>query len=877
MKKILILLYGILLSFSCYGKEKCYPIDLRCEYLCRPLSIDERSPRLSWKLFDRRADALQTAYYVAVSTDSLSLLKGENILWSEEKKSNNTLIRYTGKELEPFTRYYWCVSIADKDGQKSSKVISSFETGMLDQQNWKGKFISDGKDIEDRSTPYFRKNIGISKKVKSARAYITAAGLYELSINGKKIGDHILDPAYTDFAKRLLYATYDVTKDLKQGENILGILLGNGWYNHQPVAEWNFHQADWRGRPSFCLNLRIVYTDGTEEVIASDRSFETTASPLTFNAIYLGEGYDFRRENRETYALESNGGDWQRAIEVATPAEKLVALNMPPIRITDRLHAKSIKKFSDTNYVFDFGQNWCGIIDGVFKGIEGTRVKIKHAESLDEKREHVYDDCLTGFYNAERYGKHPDDEQFQTDIIYLDGKKDHFVPRFSYKGFRYMEITSDKPLKLDKKSLNSCFVHTDVPEIGSFECSNPLFNKIMSATRYSYLSNLIGIPTDCPQREKNGWTGDAHLAIETGLYNYDAITFYEKWMRDLQDNMFDNGRLACIIPSGGWGQTDNTVDWTCAVAIIPWTIYEFYGDATCLAENYEMMKKHADFFLKHYPAGLVPDACLGDWCPYKAVSNKELTASICFFRMVDIIAKAARLFNKEDDLFFYRKMADKIKTAINKKFLNEETGIYASGYQAELSMPLRWNIVPEHCRAKVAANLSARVKQDNDHLDVGIFGCQALLDALTTTGNVEQAYRIANQTDEPSWGNWIERGATTLHEWWQYDGKAITSENHIMFGEIGAWLYKTLGGINPDVACPGFKNVILRPYFLKDISYVKVSYITPQGMVKSSWNRKGAKIIYKVTVPPNSTATLFLQKDEPVNLKSGTFTFEVIP
>ena len=444
MKKIVILLYGILLSFSCYGKEKCYPIDLRCEYLCRPLSIDERSPRLSWKLFDRRADALQTAYYVAVSTDSLSLLKGENILWSEEKKSNNTLIRYTGKELEPFTRYYWCVSIADKDGQKSSKVISSFETGMLDQQNWKGKFISDGKDIEDRSTPYFRKNIGISKKVKSARAYITAAGLYELSINGKKIGDHILDPAYTDFAKCLLYATYDVTKDLKQGENILGILLGNGWYNHQPVAEWNFHQADWRGRPSFCLNLRIVYMDGTEEVIASDRSFETTASPLTFNAIYLGEGYDFRRENRETYALESNGGDWQRAIEVATPAEKLVALNMPPIRITDRLHAKSIKKFSDTNYVFDFGQNWCGIIDGVFKGIEGTRVKIKHAESLDEKREHVYDDCLTGFYNAERYGKHPDDEQFQTDIIYLDGKKDHFVPRFSYKGFRYVEITSEK-------------------------------------------------------------------------------------------------------------------------------------------------------------------------------------------------------------------------------------------------------------------------------------------------------------------------------------------------------------------------------------------------------------------------------------------------
>lgn len=876
MKKISVLLYALLLSYYCYGKEKCYPVDLRCEHLCRPLGMDEKEPRFSWKLFDERSNALQTAYRVTVALDSLSLVKGGNYIWSEEKKSNSTRIRYAGEGLKPFTKYYWGVEVWDKEGEKSLKAVSSFETGMMTQQNWKGHFISDGKDIEDRSTPCFRKKMHVGKEVESARVYVTAAGLYELSINGKKVGDHVLDPAYTDFAKRLLYVTYDVTDRLMPGENTLSVLLGNGWYNHQPVAEWNFHQADWRGRPSFCLNLRIQYSDGTEELVVSDHSFETAASPVTFNAIYLGEGYDFRKECRGgDQSLGDERMNWQPAVEIAVPTEKITAQSMPPIRITDRLQAKKIKKFSDTNYVFDFGQNWSGMIEGTFKGIKDTRVKIKHAESLDEKNEHVYDDCLTGFYNDKRYGKHPDDERFQTDILYLDGKKDHFTSRFSYKGFRYVEVTSDKPLKLNKNSLTSNFIHTDVPEIGFFECSNPLFNKIMSATRYSYLSNLTGIPTDCPQREKNGWTGDAHLAIETGLYNFDAITFYEKWMRDFQDNLSDEGRLACIIPSGGWGQTDNTVDWSCAVAIIPWTIYEFYGDDTCLNENYEMMKTHADYFLKHYPAGLVPDACLGDWCPYKAVSNKELTASICFFRMVDIVAKTARLFNKKDDLFFYKKMADKIKMAINKKFLNEETGIYASGYQAEQSMPLRWNIVPEPCRAKVAARLSERVKQDNDHLDVGIFGCQALLDALTVTGNVEQAYRIANQVDEPSWGNWIERGSTTLHEWWKYDGKAITSQNHIMFGEIGAWLYKTLGGIQPDAACPGFKNILLKPYFMKDINYVNVSYNTPQGVVKSSWNRRGKKIIYKVTVPPNSTATLFLPEEEPANLQAGTFTFEV--
>ena len=865
-----------LLKLSAQNENSCVPTNLRCEHLARPLGIDRQSPRFSWYLSDTRNGAKQTAYQIAVGKDSLALSKGKGAIWIS---GDQMLTTYTGKALEPCTRYYWSISVWDKDKKKSQPVVSSFETGLLTQRNWQGKFISDGKDMESRDTPYFRKQISLNKEVESTRAYIVAAGLYELSINGEKVGDHYLDPAFTDYGKRLLYVTHDVTNLLQQGKNAIGVILGNGWYNHQPVAEWNFHNAPWRDRPSFCMDIRIRYTDGTEEIIASDNSFKTNSGPITFNAIYLAENYDFRKDMPNWNKPSFDDSSWQTATEVEKPDVIISSQTMHPIRITDFRKPIEVKKLSDTLYLYNFGQNWSGITTFTAQGEAGTKVKLRHGEQLDSRGKRLFDDNNTQFYQNVneplKYGKHPEDELFQTDVLILDGKKNTFTPHFNYKGFQYVEVSSDKPLEQDKQDMTSHFIHTDLPQIGTFECSDSLINRLWRATNYSYLSNLVGYPTDCPHREKNGWTGDAHLAIETALFNYDGITLYEKWLADHRDNMYENGRLHCIIPSGGWGS--DIVDWTCSVTLIPWAIYEFYGDQTCLRDNYTEMKRHTDYWLSKFPEGLVGDAGLGDWVPHKAVANRELSASIYHYKNADIMSRTAKLFGYEEEYKYYKNEAEKIKAAINNKYLNKETGIYASGYQTEQSMPLYWGIVPEELKAKVEERLSERVHMDKDHLDFGIMGCKTVLNALTESGHVEQAFRIVTQQDYPSWGNWLRQGATTLFKNWDYNGLAWGySQNHIMYGEIGAWFYKALAGINLDPQQPGFKNILLKPHFVKELTYVKASYHSPYGEIISAWKRVGDKVIYQVTIPANTTATLYLEhKDVPKTLSSGSYEFKI--
>lgn len=782
-------------------------------------------------------------------------------------------VAYSGRRLKPFTRYYWSVTVWDKDGLRSNPVVSSFETGFMDTASWNGSFISDGKEAEDRSTSCFRKKITIKKELASARAYIAAAGLYELSLNGCKVGDHFLDPAFTNYDKRLLYVSYDVTDALTPGDNVVGVVLGNGWYNHQPEAVWNFHNAPWRARPSFCLDLRVRYTDGTEETFSSDSSFRVADSPVTFNAIYVAENYDFRKDMDGWNTVPFDDSAWRAATELpSVPSERIVSQAMHPIRITDSRRPVSVRRLNDTLWLYDFGQNWAGVTSFTAKGEPGTKVRLRHGEQLDSRGRRIFDDNHLQFY----HNRCDADEIFHTDVLVLDGREDTFMPRFNYKGFQYVEVISDRPLELDANSMRSHFVHTDLPVAGNFECSDTLINRLWKATNISYLSNLVGYPTDCPQREKNGWTGDAHLAVETGLFNYDGITLYEKWMADHRDDMDSVGSLHCIIPSGGWG-LGPLVDWTCSMTVIPWTLYEYYGDKTPLAENYGAMKRHTDFWLAKYPDGLVPDACLGDWVTHRAVANKELTASIYNYKNADIVSKAAEILGRDAESAYYREKAEMIKKAINDKFLDRETGIYASGFQTEQSMPLYWGIVPDECRGKVAARLSKRVSDDKDHLDFGIMGCKTVMNALTEAGYAEQAFRMVTQQDYPSWGNWLRQGATTLFENWDYNGLAAGySQNHIMYGEIGAWFFKALAGINADPENPGFKNVLLKPHFVADLDYVKASYMSPYGEIRSSWERKNGKVTYRVTVPPNSTATLCLEgENAPRTLSAGSYEFEI--
>lgn len=857
----------ILIPAIAQEKTPCIPYELRCEHLVNPLGIDNPNPRLTWKLNDSRNGAKQAAYRLFVSTDSMEVVSDGGSIWDSGKiQSDDILTTYNGKPLIPFTRYYWKVNVWDKDGLSSSSDVHSFETGMMDIRNWQGAWISDHHDIHYKPAPYFRKKFNTDKTVKCARAYIAVAGLYELYINGDKIGNHRLDPMYTRFDRRNLYVTYDVTPNLKRGENAIGVLLGNGWYNHQSMGVWDFHRAPWRNRPAFCMDMHITYTDGTTEVVTTGLDWKTSSGPLVFNSIYTAEHYDARLEQKGWNTASFDDSKWHGVRLRSVPSEIVSAQQTVPIRNVEAIPPASMKKLNDTTYLYDFARNMSGVTRIKVSGEEGTTIRIKHGERL-------YDNGHIDMSNIDVY-HHPVDnsDPFQTDILILSGKgEDEFMAKFNYKGFRYVEVTSSQPISLDNNSLTAYFMHSDVTPTGEIHTSKPLINKLWWATNNAYLSNLMGYPTDCPQREKNGWTGDGHFAIETALYNFDGITVYEKWLADHRDEQQPNGVLPDIIPTGGWGYgTHNGLDWTSTIAIIPWNIYLFYGDSKLLQDCYDNIKSYVDYVDRTSPNGLTSWG-RGDWVPVKSTSNLELTSSTYFYVDTRILANAAKLFNKQEDYKHYSALAEKIRDAINAKFLNRETAVYASGTQTELSVPLQWGVVPDDLKTKVADNLAKKVEEAGFHLDVGVLGAKAILNALSENGQALAAYKVAVQDTYPSWGWWIVNGATTLLENWDLQAERDISDNHMMFGEIGGWFFKGLGGIFPDSSQPGFKHIILRPNFIPELKQFEAKHNSPYGIIVSNWEYKKNKVIYNIVIPPNSSATLYL----PDNVKGEQRSMEL--
>jgi len=840
----------LLMGINFFALHLPAQVNLMAEHLVNPVGIDAAHPRLSWQ----NMQAKQAGYQLLTGVDA-------NKLAGLKKRTGATqLASYDGTPLQPFTKYYWKVKTWDINGKESVSELASFETGMMGMQNWKGSWITDTKDISLQPAGYFKKDFSISKKVVAARVYIAAAGLYELSINGNRIGDHRLDPMYTRFDRRTLYITYDVTKEIQQGGNAIGVLMGNGWYNHQSTAVWNFDKAPWRSRPSFCLDLRITYTDGTIETIASGKDWKTALSPVIFNSIYTGEHVDAR----------INDTAWKPVIYCAMPSANIVAQACVPIRKTAVVPAVDIRKFSDSNYVFNLGRNVAGISAITVSGERGTIIRLKHGERL-------YANGHVDISNIDVHYRPTDDtDPFQTDIYILKGEgTETFSPRFNYKGFQYVEVNSNQPIRLAKESLVGYFMHSDVEPAGKIESSNATINKIWKATNNSYLSNLFGYPTDCPQREKNGWTGDAGIAVETGLYNFDAITVYEKWLADLRDEQQPNGVLPSIVPTGGWGyEWGNGPDWTSVIALIPWNLHLFYGDDKALADCYDNIKRYVDHISYLYPTGLTTWG-LGDWVPVKSKAPVELTSTCYYFADANILASAAKLFGKTEDEKKYSALAEKIKTAFNKKYLDTVTGIYNNGLQTEISMPLFWGLVPNQHRSKVAAALAKRVIADGTRLDVGLLGTKAILNALSENGYADLAYQLASRETYPSWGWWITNGATTLFENWPIDAASDISMNHIMFGEIGAWLYKGLGGIKPDPAAPGFKNIVLEPHFVAGLDSFYCEHTGPFGKMVSSWKKQHGTIMYDVSIPPNAAATLILPAKKMQTLRPGNYHFEL--
>ena len=855
-KFITIFLLSLLFNLRAQNND---PIiyDLKSEYLINPIGLDNKKPRLSWKIKDSRRGAIQKSYEISVGTDSVKVALGKGSHWNTGKiDKDKQLVIYNGNKLEAYHKYYWSVKVWGIDNKEiRANYIASFEMGMIDIKNWKGSWISDSRDIHKKESPYFRKEFNIKKKIKRARVFIATAGLFELSINGKRVGNQQLDPTFTRFDRRILYVTHDVTNLLKKN-NAIGVLLGNGWFNHQSTAVWYFHEAPWRARPMFCLDLRVTYEDGTEETYSSNNDWKNSSGSVVFNSIYTGEHQNAQLEQKgwNTYGFDDS--NWNNSIHTSAPSKNIVSQVLHPIRQVKEIQAVKIRKVNSKKYIFDLGKNIAGVSRIKLTGEPGTVLRITHSELLDIKGEIDLSNIIVHYRPTDDY------DPFQTDIYTLKGEGvEIFTPKFNYKGFQFVEVLSNKPIELTKESLTGIFMHSDVPSVGRVNSSNPLINELWSATNNAYLSNLYGYPTDCPQREKNGWTGDAHIAIEMGLYNFDGITVYEKWLNDHRDEQQPNGVLPAIIPTSGWGyHWANGPDWTSSIAIIPWNIYLFYGDKKLLKDSYENIKRYVDHITDISPE-YKTDWGLGDWVPVKSKTPKEFTSSIYYFVDATILAKTAKILEKEEDFIKYSELASRIKNVLNSNFFNSKTAIYGSGFQTELSTALFWGIVPKDQVEKVAHNLAKKVISDNKHIDVGLLGSKAILNALSENGYADLAYQVATQKDFPSWGAWIKDGATTLYEDWKVDKdrKGAMSRNHIMFGEISAWFYKALGGIKPDPNHPGYKNIILEPHFVEGLDKFNAEHNGPYGTIHSSWLKNNDRVKYDLVIPANSRASLILK------------------
>lgn len=842
-------------------------IELRCENLANPSCVDRITPRLSWRTEASAPNWRQSGYRIIVATTEENLRKDIGDLWDSGKvtSTSSVAIPYEGRRLASNERCFWKVQTWDATGQASGwSKTARWEMGLLAPEDWgDSQWIGNGVA---GPAPYLRRDFKARGPVHRARLYVSGLGYAEMRINGKLLtGSKKVErePGYTNFDKRVLYIGTDIASYLKAGSNTLGVVLGTGWYDVHDVATWHFENAPWRGRPRARVLLMIVYKDGTSEQVFSDSSWKVTTGPILTDGIYTGETYDARKELGAWSKPGYDDSKWSAAQVMDAPKGKLAARPCPPVVIGETIKPIAIREPKPGVYIVDFGQNFSGHASLNLTAPAGTTVRMRYSERLDKN----------GMIDRAEIEKFMDKtnppQPFQTDTYICHGKgREEWEQVFSYSGFRYMEVTG-LPSAPTLDNFRGRFAYTDLASAGSFECSNDLLNKIQRATRYAYLSNAQNIFTDCPQREKNGWTGDAHLAAEAGLMNYDSVSLYEKWLNDLADEQAPDGRTSIIVPTGGWGRGSSHPAWDSAYPIIVNDVYRYTGDKTMVETHYEQLKRYVDGLAGQTKNFLIEFDSLGDWLPWKTETPSQLTSTAFLHLDSTILANLARLLGKTNDAAKYDQLALAVRNAFNDKYLDRTMGFYANGSQAAQSTALYFGLVPEERKDRVFQALVADVERQG-HIDTGIIGAKNILRVLSEGGRTDLAYKLVARKELPGWGYWIEQGATTLWEDW----KGESSLNHIMFGDVSNWFIQWLGGIGLDPASPGFRHILIRPQPVADLTWVKATHISPYGLISSSWIKKGKGFKLSITIPPNCTAAVTLPSGSPTEVGSGKHEFQ---
>jgi alpha-L-rhamnosidase len=840
-----------------------------CEYAVEPLGIEVRTPRLSWTVSSPGRNRVQSAYHLRCASDRRLLQSGTADLWDTGivQSDQSVHVPYGGKPLSSRQGVWWSVRIWDDAGTPSPwSNPAYFELGLLNPEDWSASgWIRApwAADPEPRPAPHFVTSWTVTRPVVRARAYVCGLGYHELYLNGQRIGDHVLDPGFTRYDRRVLYVTHDVTRHVRTGANTVGVILGNGFFNQAVRDAWDFHRAPWRSAPVLRMQLHLDFADGSSQTIGTGRSWKVAEGPIRFDNVRTGELYDARRAITGWCDPTGDRSSWADAVECDGPAGRLHAQTLPPMRIVKTIPAQRITQPIPGVYIVDFGVNITGWVRLRVCGPAGTVITLRHAERLTEG----------GLLHTENIDGLLFDPGFQTDQYICSGDGlEVWEPRFTYHGFRYVEVTGF-PGTPDLGAFEARVVHTDLAEAGSFSCSHALLNRIQEATLRSYTGNFHSIPTDCPTREKNGWTGDAHLATETGLFNFHSASAYAKWMDDFKDEQRDSGELPCIVPTGGWGYDwGNGPCWDSAYPIIVWLLYVYRADTRIIEEHYERIKRYVDYLVSKSD-NLDMYLGLGDWLPpygraMDYTAPVSLNATGYFYWDTTLLARMAAVLGKTDDAAHYGDLARRIREAFNRKYFDEPTGMYWSGTQTALATVLAQNLAPGERVPAVVNQLVHEVRRWGYRLNTGIHGTKFVMNALAEYGHPEIAYRLAVQTAFPSWGWWIAQGATTLWETWNGE----SSHNHIMFGDISAWMYKVLAGIRPDPDHPGFRRFTVQPYFAPDINRVDAHHDSPYGRIGVSWQRGHDEINLAVDVPFGTRAVVRLHGVFPASLRENNRT-----
>lgn len=854
------------------------PIDLKCEYARDPLGVDNPQPQLSWLLQASNSGHRQSAYQVLVASSPAELTKNKGDFWDSGRvrSEESTHIQYGGRPLTALLRVYWKVRLWDKDGRASDwSLPAAWEMGLLKPSDWQAQWIGSGPEREPRPAAGFfkspkelagtgqsvkvdgrstllRKQFVVSKPLRQARAYVTGLGYYEFSCNGRRVGDRVLAPAKTNYRRWVLYDTYDLTPQLEPGANVIGLMLGNGWFN--PYEKWwEPYRMQWFGSKRALVQLRMDYTDGTSETVVSDGSWETAPGPVLSSCVYDGEVYDATQERAGWDRAGQDKAGWQPAHLVEAPGGDLVSHGMPPIRVTEHIRPVAVTHPAPAAYVYDLGQNFAGWARLSLQGPRGTRVTLRYAEDLRTNG-------LVDVTSNER--------ALCTDVYVLKGGGvETYEPHFTFHGFRYVEITGF-PGTPQLTNLLGCVVHTDCESTGTFVCDNELINRLHRATRWSQLSNLMGYPMDCPQRdERLGWFGDAMVTAEEAMFNFDLPLFYRHWLDGIRRNQNSADGDISIVSPRPYITDEPDPTWSSAYLVTVWQYYRHYGDREFLAAQFDAMRRYVDFLGTQATNHILPKYWIGDWGTVVEgwKEGEPISVSTAFYYYdATIVAKAARVLGRTAEADRYRQLSEQIRTAYNTAFYDRQKHRYDQGSEFSNAFPLYLGLAETSERSGLVTKILEDLQRRNGHFDVGVLGTKYLIDALTQAQRADIAYQLVNQTGYPSWAHLLDGGRTTLSEFWDLHG----SHNHVMLGSIDAWFYTTLAGIQPDEDRPGFRQVRLKPFIPASLGFVQARVQTVQGSIEVEWRKVDRKLNFQVSLPPNSSGSLHLPTSAPKRVKT---------